>query len=145
MMNSFGGMDGSFHFAATDTTTPSWPPQCSNYTIDTNATRNAAYTVLGNSCDTFSPSSIWVRFLSPAGTHIANYSVHYSNCNTNSAGWYSGVYPSIPGDTISGTVCYAWTTNPCIYNNTISVTLCNSYYVFLLSSVPRCSLRYCTM
>ncbi|CAF3557331.1 unnamed protein product [Rotaria sordida] len=78
----------------TITTTP-LPPQCSNYTSDTSATRNAAYTVLGNACDTFSPSPKWFRFSGGAGTMVANCPVHFSNCNTNMAGWYSGVYPSI--------------------------------------------------
>ncbi|CAF1249799.1 unnamed protein product, partial [Rotaria sordida] len=86
----------------TITTTP-LPPQCSNYTSDTSATRNAAYTVLGNACDTFSPSPKWFRFSGGAGTMVANCPVHFSNCNTNMAGWYSGVYPSIAGDTTSGT------------------------------------------
>ena len=88
---------------------------------------------------------MWVRFSGAAGTMLATCPVHYTNCDTNSAGWYSGMFPSLAGDTTSGTVCYSWLTNTCLYNNTISVTNCNGYYVFALTSSPRCSLRYCTI
>ncbi len=88
---------------------------------------------------------MWIRFSGAAGTLLANCPVVNSHCNTNSAGWYSGVYPSTAGDTTNGTVCYTWPGYTCLYNNSISVTNCNGYYVFALASSPRCSLRYCTI
>ncbi|CAF1547292.1 unnamed protein product, partial [Adineta ricciae] len=128
-------------------TLTSLPPQCSNYTLNTDGTRNAAYTTLGNTCDDhiFTSSPMWVRFSGAAGTLLANCPVPASNCNTNSPGWYSGVYPSIAGDTTNGTVCYTWPGNTCIYSNSIEVTNCNGYYVFALTASFRCSIRYCTI
>jgi hypothetical protein len=127
-------------------TSNSLPPQCSNYTLNTDGTRNAAYTTLGGVCDnTFGVTPMWVRFSGAPGTMLANCAVVYTNCDTNSAGWYSGVYTSTAGDTTNGTVCYAWLADPCLYSSSISVTNCNGYYVFALTNVPRCSLRYCTI
>ncbi len=132
----------------TTVTSSSLPSQCSNYTMNTDGTRNAAYGN-GSSCDTtiFTSSPIWVRFSGAAGTLLANCPVEAPYCSTNAPGWYSGIYPSTAGDTTNGTVCYARPTpaTTCTYSNSISVTNCNGYYVFALIAPPVCNLRYCTI
>ncbi|CAF2146670.1 unnamed protein product [Rotaria magnacalcarata] len=130
------------------TTIVALPGQCSNYTSNTDATRNAAYSGVGSStCDNPTPfgyNPTWVRFSGAAGTQLANTVVNSSLCSTSATGWYSGVMPSSAGTTNNGTVCYNWSGLSCWQSNTISVTNCNGYYVFLLPATPSCSYRYCT-
>ncbi|CAF1156564.1 unnamed protein product [Adineta steineri] len=128
-------------------TSSALPPQCSTATIITDATRNAAYTVASSLCDQSSGLSgtNWYRFSSGAGTILANYVVPINQCGTQATGSYTGAYPSTIGSTSSGTVCYNWSGNSCMWSNSISITNCNGYYVFYLSAPPVCNLRYCTM
>jgi hypothetical protein len=122
------------------------PSQCSCYTLITDGTRNANYTG-GSGCDETGAiaSAGWYGFSGAAGTMLASSVVPINQCNTQATGWYSGVYPSAAGSTNSGTVCYNWNGNNCLWSNSISVTNCNGYYVFYLPPPPFCSLRYCTI
>ncbi|CAF4360275.1 unnamed protein product, partial [Adineta steineri] len=128
-------------------TSSALPPQCSTATIITDATRNAAYTVASSLCDQSSGLSgtAWYRFSGGCGTILANYVVPINQCGTQATGSYTGAYPSTAGSTSSGTVCYNWSGNSCMWSNSISITNCNGYYVFYLSAPPVCNLRYCTM
>lgn len=150
LWSSFSATSGSTVCSTTaittTITTSPLPPQCFNYTLNTDATRNVAEP--GNdTCDftTFSVTPMWVRFSGAAGTLIPSCPIPAHRCATRATGWYSGIYPSTAGDTTSGTVCYSWPGVPCIYNNSLSVTNCNGYYVYALTNVPRCDLRYCTI
>ena len=131
----------------TTVTSSSLPAQCSNYTSITDATRNAGYSVANYTCDTSSSISAggWVRFSGSAGAMLASCPVPVYQCGTHAPGWYSGVYPSTAGSMTTGTVCYSWSSNTCNWSNSISVTNCNGYYVFQLSTPPSCRLRYCTI
>lgn len=129
------------------TTTVALPAQCVSYTSNTDATRSVSYGAPSIVCDSvasFGSSPAWVRFSGAAGTVLANYAISSYNCNTHATGWYTGSYPSV-GSTTSGTVCYNWGGNTCNWSNAISVTNCNGFYVYQLTTPPVCSLRYCTM
>jgi hypothetical protein len=76
---------------------------------------------------------------------LANCVVAPLLCGTGSTGWYNGVYPSIPGQTVNGNTCFNWNGNTCNWSTSIRVTNCNGYYVFYLVPPPVCSLRYCTV
>lgn len=149
-----------FHLATTTapvcTTSPNtWfetsatmPLQCSNYTIDTDITRDVAYTNVSNLCDNTAPfgvKPIWFRFEVPGGTMIANYSIPNGRCGTSAPGWYAGQYPSSTYTTATSIACYMAAGNLCYYCNLMSVTNCNTFFVFALPKSPTCSLRHCTM
>jgi hypothetical protein len=130
----------------TTVTATTLPSQCSQYTLITDGTRNANYAG-GIACDNNGSfaSAEWYAFSGAAGTRLASSVVPINRCDTDATGWYTGVYPSAAGNTTSGTVCYNWSGNTCNWSNSISVTNCNGYYVFYLSSSPVCDLRYCTV
>ncbi|CAF4757757.1 unnamed protein product, partial [Rotaria sp. Silwood1] len=81
------------------------PPQCLNYTTDTDATRNIGYTTSINFCDNKSPftnaTSVWFRFQEPAGTLMANSPIPPNYCGTVVTGWYAGQYPSTVFTTVT--------------------------------------------
>lgn len=129
------------------TPAPAVPSQCFNYFSNTDQTRSVSYGSSSAVCDnaaSFGSSPAWVRFTGAAGTVLANYAPSINNCNTHAPGWYNGSYPSSGGTTL-GTVCYNWGENMCYWLNAISVTNCNGFYVYELTTPPVCNLRYCTM
>jgi len=85
----------------------------------------------------------WYRIQGAAGTMLADSVVPIYQCSTHATGYYTGTYPAI-GSTVSGTVCYYWSSNTCNWSNSISVTNCNGYFVYYLIAPPVCNLRYCT-
>lgn len=118
--------------------------QCSSYVLNTDATRNVAYTA-NISCDSsIFGSGQWVRFSGAAGTQIPTTVVPSYSCGTHATGYYTGVMPAA-GATTTGTVCYNWSGNSCNWSNSISVTNCNGYYVYYLIDPSGCSFRYCTI
>lgn len=125
------------------------PPQCFNYTNNTDLTRNADYTASINYCDDGSPfndtAPLWIRFLDPAGTLIANAPIPPNHCGTIATGWYAGQYPTAFYTTATSIVCYYYTTNTCVACNLISITNCETFYIFLLPAPPFCNYRYCTL
>ncbi len=122
------------------------PVQCTSATIIADATRNVGYGS-GSGCDQSGAlaSTGWYRFSGASGTMLVSYAVAINLCDTSATGWYTGAYPSTPGTTTTGTVCYNWNGNTCNWSNSVSVTNCNGYYVFYLSPSPACNLRYCTV
>lgn len=136
-------------FASTDDSasiSATLPPQCSSYTTNSDATRNVGYSGTTN-CDKtlFSSTGTWVRFSSPAGTTMPTTAPASYSCGTSAAGWYNGAYSSTVGSTISGTVCYSLSGNTCRWSNSIQITYCGSFYVFLLVNTTVCDLRYCAV
>ena len=120
------------------------PPQCSNYTLDTDATRLTNNTS-GGGCDSSAFSTaLWVRFSGGGATRLASTAPAINRCGTSAPGWLVSGLPTSVGTTTTGIVCYSWSSNICNWYNTISMTNCNSFYIFLLVSPPTCSLRYCT-
>jgi hypothetical protein len=131
---------------STTTTSSVLPTQCSTYVTNTDSTRLGHYSGSTTGCDNptpFGSSPAWVRFTGAAGTMMASSVVPSNNCGTQATGWYNGSYPSV-GSTITGTVCYNWISLSCWQSNIISVTNCNTFYVYQLPATPGCSYRYCT-
>ena len=123
------------------------PSQCSTYTTITDGTRRASNTVLASLCDNtiFTASPTWVRFSGAAGTQLSTTVVVINRCGTQATGAYTGTMPVSVGATTTGSVCYNWSSNSCNWSNSISVTNCNSFYVYALIAPPGCSFRYCTV
>ena len=125
------------------------PTQCLNYTINTDATRNAAYTASINLCDNVSPfnniTSTWIRFQDPAGKQVVNSPIPPNYCGTVVTGWYAGQYPTTIFSTATSLACFYQTANTCASCNWMSVTNCQTYYVFSLAEPQSCNYRYCTI
>src|SRR5579871_861295 len=122
------------------------PGEYINHMNISDSTRLAYNENGGTKCDDILfPVTTWVRFMGSSGTKLANCPIPIRHCAATSPGWYSGVYPSIVGDTTSGNVCFNWDTNTCMYTTPINVTNCNGFFVFALSAPPICDARFCTI
>ncbi|CAF1674793.1 unnamed protein product [Rotaria magnacalcarata] len=129
----------------TTTETP-LPPQCWNYTLNTDGTRHVNSSS-GPKCDPneFAYLAKWVRFSGAAGTLLATSMIPPNHCGAYYTGYYTGLMPTQRGDTVTGKVCYNWNTNTCYMSNMISVTNCKDFFVYALVASPNCSGRYCTI
>ena len=119
------------------------PPQCSNYTIDSDSTRLTSFTAITSGCDSGFTTPRWVRFLGGGGTQIATSAPPANRCGTSGTGWLVSSLPSTVGSNVTGLVCYSLSNNVCNQRNWIPITNCNDFYVFLLSNAPACNYRYC--
>jgi hypothetical protein len=120
------------------------PAQCSNYTLDTDATRLTTYSATTSACDNSAFSTpLWVRFSGGGATQLATSPPQPNHCGTNAVGWLISPLPSTAGSTAIGIVCLVWSNNICNGVLYISVTNCNGFYVYLLVSTG-CTNRYCT-
>jgi hypothetical protein len=137
----------SLYLATTTTTTTTaanLPSQCSTYTPINDATRLAtAAGGLGTDYYLFPVTYSWYSFYGSGGTQIVTSAPNANQCGTEYSGWYTGAMPTY-GNTVTGTVCYVYTTI-CSISNMILVTNCGSYYVYGLISVPTYYARYCTV
>ena len=90
----------------------SLPPQCSNYMLITDYTRNVSYRDVTDICDEtfFNSTPTRVRFSGAAGTVLTNMAPtpYYYHCGSQSGGWYNGNYDFTVGETQTGTVCWAY-------------------------------------
>jgi hypothetical protein len=86
---------------------------------------------------------IWVRYGGTA-SGLATSPPQIYRCSTSATGWYTGSLPSTAGTTVTGVVCFTWTSTICDFHSTISVTNCNGFYVYLVVAPSNCPLRYCT-
>jgi hypothetical protein len=129
---------------------PSLPAQCFTYTVINDATRNTTFPG-GVACDS-GLANTWYRFTASGNSTIPNSVTPLNQCGTQATGWYSatssltgspGVIPGV-GQTINAFVCYHWAPNNCNWNNSVSVTNCDGYFVYFLLGNPVCNLRYCT-
>lgn len=120
--------------------------QCSNYMLITDETRRSTHAhYIGCDNAIFKGEPKWVRFSGAAGTRLAPGPMEPFHCGTQGTGWYKGTYPTVAGTTTTGTVCYSWPGNMCMWSNQVSITRCNDFYVFALRAPPACYLRYCTV
>jgi hypothetical protein len=92
----------------------------------------------------FGGTYVWYRFYGSGGTQIVTSAPAYNRCGGTYSGWFSSTMPT-SGNTMIGTVCYVSGTNICVYQNTILVTNCGSYYVYGLINSPALYARYCTV
>ena len=97
-------------------------------------------------CDknTFTFDITWVRFIYPGGTQLATSPPNTDRCGAHVTGWYRDTMPSA-GTMVTGTVCYHYNGNNCMWNNTIQVVNCGPFYVFGLVAPPGFKFRYCTV
>ena len=125
------------------------PPECLNYTLDADGTRNIRYTASINFCDNVLPfnnaTPIWFRFQDAAGIVVANAPIPPNRCGAVATGWYAGQYPAAVFSTATSLACFYQTSNTCSSCTVMSVTNCQTYYVFSLLQPPSCNYRYCTV
>ncbi|CAF0817507.1 unnamed protein product [Didymodactylos carnosus] len=122
------------------------PSQCSVYTTISDSTRLISSRG-GTVCDRlfFNTTIVtYVRFTPSGGKQIATSVPNMDRCNTHAPGWTNATYPALAGQTVNAVVCYRYKNNTCNWFNMITITNCNSFYVFGLIAPPNCSLRYCT-
>ena len=86
----------------------------------------------------------WYRVVSPAGSKIPETDVEPRHCNTFATGWLNGTHPSIPHEVVSRTICFHTTGDSCDYTTDVKIRNCGEYFLYYLSEVPICDLRYCS-
>ena len=130
------------------------PPECNDYHILNDTTRNVSH---GREeyCDQYGrPSSSpdwlygdqWYRLMPPAGVVIPQNSVGYQQCGTSYPGWIRGTHPTDVGAQVEVELCFSGDTgdsDDCLWSKNILVTHCDQYYVYFLPETPHCYLRYC--
>ena len=82
------------------------------------------------------------RIMEPAGRKITEKPPPINHCGTYDPGWLNGSHPETLGQTVSRTVCYVWRDVTCFDHNTISITNCGDFFVYLLYGFYS-STRYC--
>lgn len=130
-------------FSAISTTTTTLPNQCYSYTFINDATRLTT-SGLGSGCDNAFSTLTWVRFAGSGGTKIADSPPSMYSCGTYYPGWYTGSQPA-DSFTSTGAVCFVYSNYTCMWASGIYITNCGSYYVYGLTNVPGCYMRYCTV
>ncbi len=121
-----------------------YPPECTNYTeIDWDG--NSIYDpyTTGKCSNTLTPG--WYRLNGTYDAIPVQRSYIDLICNTHAPGFLNFSYPTSPGGTTSGNICYHWSGNTCNWYSTgIKVTNCAGYYVYYLTPSPTCTLHPCT-
>lgn len=127
----------------TTTTTTNLPSQCLTYSPINDPTRLA--TATGNvfsDAAAFTAGYTWHRFIGAGGDDIVTTAPPGYRCGGYYSGWFVGVPPTY-GTTVSGTVCYSYST-VCQLSNTILMTNWGTYNVYALTNTPTTYARYCT-
>jgi len=113
---------------------PDLPDQCTNY---------QALSSSRGSCDN-TLATAWYRPDSGAhGGKIPTSAPATNTCGTSAVGWQNYASPSVKGSTTSGTMCFHWSGDGCMWNSQGQTTHCGDYFVYHLEKSPACSLRYC--
>ena len=85
----------------------------------------------------------WYRFLSPAGTRIAEEAPGKYYCGTRYTGWMQGSHPTSLGETVTRTVCFQLFSNTCQYSSEIKVRNCGHFFLYRLVNTYSCYDGYC--
>ena len=123
---------------------------CSSYTTIDDPSRSVTQVGLYGTCDNgpifnTSTGGAWIRFVGTGRTIMAMSPPAVNLCGGFLTGWFSGALPTIPGSTSDGFACVGSSGNPCLVNNTVSVTYCSgTFYIYFLPPVTMCDARYCT-
>ena len=116
--------------------------ECSYYKFLNQSTRARTYNSTFVSCgDT--TLSIWYRFGGDAGNKIADACVKMNHCGVMNPGWLNGGHPAVADGTVLRRVCFSTDQSCCQKSIYISVRNCGEFYVYNLTSLPTCNLRYC--
>ena len=118
--------------------------ECFGYQWLNESNRNQKYSGSDRHCDGgFSGSfSGWYRFGGGAGIKIATSCVPEYRCGAVAPGWMNGTHPTGADGNVTRKVCYHDVTC-CRFSNNIEVVNCGQYYLYKLSKLPSCPLRYC--
>ena len=85
----------------------------------------------------------WHRFVGDAGTAMPTSCVPKNHCGTHAPGWLESGHPSVGQGSVTGKVCFHWSSKCCHWSVNIKVRNCGDFYVYKLPKTPYCSLRYC--
>lgn len=122
------------------------PYQCTSYTTLNDDTRLTSYVCSGCYCD--SMGNTWYRIQGPSATRLASTPVSQGSCGTTYPVWFNATLPTNLYQTIVGTACMYYGSDPCYpsYSLPVPVTNCGSFYVYYLRPVSSasCYYRYCT-
>ena len=77
----------------------------------------------------------WYRFLSPAGTRIAEEAPGWKYCGTAGSGWMEGSHPTSHGETVTRTVCFHYGVDTCRFKHQIKVRNCRQFFLYRLVDV----------
>ena len=56
------------------------------------------------------------------------------HCRTHAPGWLNGAHPSV-GETVTRTVCFNWSGNPCNWSTSVEIKNCDGFFLFNLVSI----------
>ena len=77
-----------------------------------------------------------------SGTMMPTSVVDTYHCRTHAPGWLNGAHPFV-GETVTRTVCFNWSGNPCNWSTSVEIKNCDGYFLFNFPDTPVCRLRYC--
>lgn len=123
---------------------------CSGYTTINDPSRNSSLRGSSSACDNgqlFNSSNggAWIRFIGTGGTIIAQSPPGRGYCGAFLPAWYNTTLPTTVGATVNGTICIVTEAETCASPIDTQVVFCpGNFYVYLLSPVPFCNIRYCT-
>ena len=116
--------------------------ECFNYTLLNDSNRARTYKTNSVLC-TDSALSGWYRFGGEAGSQMANSCVQMYHCGASYPGWLSGGHPAVADGTVVRKVCFNFFGSCCERSLYISVRNCGGFYVYNLTPLPSCGIRYC--
>ena len=130
------------------------PPECNDYLILDDSTRNVNHGQEKFYCDNDGGSfpspdwhgRNWYRMKSPAGVVMTETSLEMDYCGTDHPGWIHGTHPTDEGETVTVEVCFSFYNgfgDDCYWSQNIQITNCGEYYVYFLPEAPQCGCRYC--
>ena len=115
--------------------------ECYNYKFLNESSRVRSYNKSTPSCSDTALSG-WYRFSGEAGNQMADSCVSRSHCGAMLPGWLSGGHPKVEEGVVQRKVCF--TANSCCHSSIYtSVRNCGLFYVYKLTPLPACNLRYC--
>ena len=85
----------------------------------------------------------WYRFSGAAGDRMPTSPPPTWSCGTHAPGWLNGSHPTVADGIVSRQICYHWSGNTCLWNDTARVVNCGDHYRYEFPNTRYCSLRYC--
>ena len=121
------------------------PYQCTSYTTLNDDTRLTSYICSGCNCDN-GIATTWYRIQGTSATRLTSTPASYGSCGAYYPIWFNATLPTNLYQTIVGTACMYYNSDPCYpsYSAAVFVTNCGSFYVYYLRSLSGPCYRYCT-
>uniref|UniRef100_A0A096MC79 UMOD/GP2/OIT3-like D8C domain-containing protein n=1 Tax=Poecilia formosa TaxID=48698 RepID=A0A096MC79_POEFO len=113
---------------------------CVNYNVLNDAWRSTENTDYSWHCDRYITWSGWYRFyLGQTNAQIPEKCVAEIRCGTHAPLWINGAHPVQLNETVTRTVCNAWSGSCCLFpTHTIQIKRCYGYYVYKLQQPSTC-------